>query len=244
MTGSSNTKLALVGYGKMGRMIERLAPEHGFEICSRLDSKSNSGSSGLTKENLQGARVAIEFTTPAVAARNIEQLAAAGVNIVSGTTGWHDSLPQVRAAVEKAGVGLVWARNFSIGVNLFSELVEEAARLFAPHSEYGAWAWEIHHAAKKDAPSGTLLQLMEEMKRAGFLRPISASSSRAGMHPGTHEIGFDSAVDTITLRHTARSREGFAAGALAAARWIIGRRGVYEFKDALFGSSAAEAQAR
>jgi 4-hydroxy-tetrahydrodipicolinate reductase len=244
MTDSSKTKLALVGYGKMGRMIERLASNHGFEICARFDSKSNLGGAAVTKENLQGAKVAIEFTNPSAAVRNIEALAAAGVNIVSGTTGWHDSMSQVRSAVERAGVGLVWARNFSVGMNLFSELVEEAARLFAPHSEYGAWAWEIHHSSKKDAPSGTLLQLLEEMKRAGFSRPISASSSRAGMHPGTHEIGFDSGADTITLRHTARSREGFALGALMAARWIIGRRGVYEFKDALFGASSAEAQSR
>lgn len=239
---ASQTKLALVGYGKMGRMIERLAPDHGFEIRARFDSKSASGTNAITKQSLNGAGVAIEFTAPSSAVHNIEQLATAGVNVVSGTTGWHDSLPQVRAAVEKAGVGLVWARNFSIGMNLFSELVEETARLFAPHSEYGAWAWEIHHATKKDAPSGTLLQLVEEMKRAGFTRPISSSSSRAGAHPGTHEIGFDSGADTITLRHTARSREGFALGALLAARWIIGRRGVHEFKDALFGASSAEAQ--
>jgi 4-hydroxy-tetrahydrodipicolinate reductase len=124
-------------------------------------------------------------------------------------------------------------------VNLFSRVVAEAARLFAAYPEYGAWAWEIHHAAKKDAPSGTLFQLVEGMERAGYTRPVTASASRAGAHPGTHEIGFDSAADTITLRHTARNREGFARGALLAARWIAGRRGVFEFRDILFGQPAA-----
>jgi len=118
--------------------------------------------------------------------------------------------------------------------------VAEAARLFAEHPEYGAWAWEIHHAAKKDAPSGTLLQLVQQMERAGYSRPVNTASSRAGAHPGTHEIGFDSPGDTITLRHTSRNREGFAQGALLAARWIAGKRGVFEFKDVLFGERSAK----
>jgi 4-hydroxy-tetrahydrodipicolinate reductase len=122
-----------------------------------------------------------------------------------------------------------------VGVNVFTRLVSEAAGLLANEKEYGAWAWEIHHITKKDAPSGTLIQLVDRMKAAGYARNIDASSSRAGAHPGTHEIGFDSAADTITLRHTARSREGFARGALKAAQWIIGRKGFYEFSDVLFG---------
>jgi 4-hydroxy-tetrahydrodipicolinate reductase len=125
-------------------------------------------------------------------------------------------------------IGLVWSPNFSIGVHLFSRLVAEAARLLAAEPDYGAWAWEIHHAAKKDAPSGTLLKLVDEMKKAGYTRPIDVSSNRAGTIPGTHEIGFDSGADTITLRHTARSREGFARGALRAARWVIGQKGFHE----------------
>jgi 4-hydroxy-tetrahydrodipicolinate reductase len=130
---------------------------------------------------------------------------------------------------------MVWSPNYSIGVNVFSRLVAEAARLLAGEPTYGAWAWEIHHNTKKDAPSGTLLKLVDDMKRAGYSRLIDASSNRAGAHPGTHEIGFDSAADTITLRHTARSREGFARGALKAAQWIVGKQGFYNFEKVLFG---------
>jgi len=230
--------LAIIGYGKMGHIIEQIALSDGFAVCCRVNAKGNSNGVGLTKESLRGAEVAIEFSEPGAAAANIERLASLGVNIVCGTTGWHAELPRVREAVERAGVGLVWSRNFSIGVNLFTRLVSEAGRLFAGQPTYGAWGWEIHHAAKKDAPSGTMLQLVEEMKRAGYTREVSVSSSRAGAHPGTHEIGFDSAADTITLRHTARGREGFARGALLAAQWVAGRRGVYEFEDVLFGDSS------
>jgi 4-hydroxy-tetrahydrodipicolinate reductase len=227
--------LAIIGYGKMGHMIEALAPAAGFTVCARVDSKSNANGAGLTRESLNGAQVAIEFTQPSTAPENIEHLAAAGVSIVCGTTGWHAELPRVRAAIEVAKVSLVWSRNFSVGVNVFTRVVNEAARLFEAQPDFGAWAWEIHHSAKKDAPSGTLLQLVEGMQRSGYTRPISVSSSRAGSHPGTHEIGFDSPSDTITLRHTARNREGFAGGALLAAKWAMGRRGVYEFSDVLFG---------
>lgn len=227
--------LAIIGYGKMGRMIETLAPAAGFTICAIVNLKSNSNGAALSRESLSGAQVAIEFTQPSAAPANIERLAAAGVNIVCGTTGWHGELPRVSSAVENAGVSLVWSRNFSVGVNVFTRVVNEAARLLQSHYEYGSWAWEIHHATKKDAPSGTLLQLVEGMQRSGYSRPISVSSSRAGSNPGTHEIGFDSPEDTITLRHSARNREGFARGALLAAKWAMGRRGVYEFSDVLFG---------
>ena len=118
---------------------------------------------------------------------------------------------------------------------LFRSLVNEAAKLLANEPAYGAWAWEIHHDTKKDAPSGTLIKLVDEMKKAGYTRHIDVSSNRAGRHPGTHDIGFDSAADTITLRHAARSREGFARGALKAAQWIVGKQGVFEFTDVLFG---------
>jgi 4-hydroxy-tetrahydrodipicolinate reductase len=144
----------------------------------------------------------------------------------------------VRAFVDKSRAGVVWSANYSIGVNVFRRVVAEAARLLADEPEYGAWAWEIHHSAKKDAPSGTLLQLIEEMKRAGYSRPIDAGSNRAGANPGTHEIGFDSAADTITLRHAARSREGFARGALKAAQWVIGKRGLHEFGEVIFAGDA------
>jgi 4-hydroxy-tetrahydrodipicolinate reductase len=220
--------LALIGHGKMGRLIEQLAPQFEFSVSAKIDV-------GDDIESARGADVAIEFTQPEAAPRNIARLAALKIPVVCGTTGWLHELPEVRQVVGRSGSALVWSPNFSIGVNVFTRLVEEASRLLAQEQDYGAWAWEIHHITKKDAPSGTLLKLVETMKSAGYERPISVSSSRAGAHPGTHEIGFDAAADTITLRHAARSREGFARGALKAAQWIVGKRGVFEFSEVLFG---------
>jgi 4-hydroxy-tetrahydrodipicolinate reductase len=230
-------RLAIVGYGKMGRLIEQFAGEYGFEAALKLDEFNNANFEGLTAENFRGIDVAIDFSIPAAVRRNVEGIAALGVNMVVGTTGWQADADAVKSAVEQHGIGLVWSPNYSIGVNVFARLVAEAARLLSVTAlpEYGAWGWEIHHAAKKDAPSGTMLKLVEEMKKAGYCGPIDVSSNRAGAHPGTHEIGFDSAADTITLRHTARSREGFARGALHAAQWIIGRTGFHEFSKLLFG---------
>jgi len=210
----------------MGKLIEQLAPEYGFTIHERLDE-------GFDPHSLRGADVAIEFSTPHAALGNIELAASLGIPIVVGTTGWLEHMDRVRAAVSKGGAGLVWAANFSIGVNVFLRAVHETARLLASEPAYGAWAWEIHHSTKKDAPSGTLLALVNEMRAAGYELTIDAVSNRSGSHPGTHEIGFDSAADTITLRHTARSREGFARGALKAAQWIPGKKGVFEFKEIL-----------
>jgi len=220
-------KLAIVGYGKMGRMIEALAPEYGFFVSARIDVDDD-------MKGARGADVAIEFSTPEAVVGNIEKLAALGVPVVVGTTGWLAEMDRVRAAIEAHGTGLVWSPNFSIGVNVFSRLVREAAKLLADEAQYGAWAWEIHHHTKKDAPSGTLLKLVRDMKDAGYERAIDTGSNRAGAHPGTHEVGFDSAADTITLRHSARSREGFARGALKAAQWIVGKKGVFEFGEVLF----------
>jgi len=224
-------RMAIVGYGKMGKLIEQLAPQYDFAVALKLDEFNNTNFEGLTAENFQGVDVAIDFSIPAAVARNAEGIAALGVNLVIGTTGWHGHMESVRAAVERNGIGLVWSPNYSVGVNVFFRLVAEAARLLASEAEYGAWAWEIHHSTKKDAPSGTLLKLVEEMKKAGYPRAIDTSSSRAGAHPGTHEIGFDSSADTITLRHIARSRDGFARGALKAAQWVIGKKGFYEFRE-------------
>jgi 4-hydroxy-tetrahydrodipicolinate reductase len=215
----------------MGQLIGQLAPQHGFEVVARLKSQDK-----ITRESLAGAHVAIEFTAPEAALSNLHQLASLGVPSVTGTTGWLSHLDEVRSAIEKTGTGLVWSPNFSVGVAVFRRLVGMAAELLRDDDNYGAWAWEIHHDAKKDAPSGTLLQLVETMKQHGYRKLIDVSSSRAGKHPGTHEVGFDSAADTITLRHAARNREGFAHGALKAARWILGRRGVYTFEEVLFGT--------
>jgi 4-hydroxy-tetrahydrodipicolinate reductase len=226
--------LAIVGYGKMGKLIERLAPEFGFRVALKLDEFNNANFEGLTEENFRGVDVALDFSIPSAVRRNAEGISALGVNLVIGATGWLDQVEAIQAAVDRNGTGAVWSPNFSIGVNAFFRLVAEAARLLAGQPEYGAWAWEIHHSSKKDAPSGTLLKLVEAMKKAGYGRSIDVASNRAGAHPGTHEIGFDSAADTITLRHTARSREGFARGALHAAQWIAGKKGFYEFSDVVF----------
>jgi 4-hydroxy-tetrahydrodipicolinate reductase len=226
--------LAIIGYGKMGRLIEQLAPEYGFTVALKLDEFNNTNYEGVIAENFRGIDAAVDFSIPGAVVENVERISALGVNIVVGTTGWAEHLARVKSAVEKNGIGLVWSPNYSIGVNVFAHLVSEAARLLAAQPEYGAWAWEIHHSTKKDAPSGTLIKLVDEMKSAGYTRGIDVGSSRAGAHPGTHEIGFDSAADTLTLRHVARSREGFARGALQAARWVVGKKGFHEFREILF----------
>lgn len=226
--------LAIVGYGKMGKLIEQLAPEYGFTVTLKLDEFNNANGEGVTGPNFRGVDVAVDFSIPAVVRDNVEAIAALGVSLVIGTTGWLDDLDAVRGAVARHGIGLVWSPNYSVGVNAFLRLVSRAARLLAAQPQYGAWAWEIHHSTKKDAPSGTLLKLVEEMKQAGYARPIDTGSNRAGTVPGTHEIGFDSSADTITLRHTARSREGFARGALQAAQWVVGKKGFHEFSEIFF----------
>ena len=227
-------KLALVGYGKMGRMIERLAPEYGYEVALILDEYNNADGAGMTRANFAGIGAAVEFSTPHTAVPNLLRLAELGVPVVCGTTGWHAELERVRAAFVERGGTLIYSANFSIGVNVFRRVVREAARWMKGHPGYEAWGWEIHHSAKKDAPSGTLLRLVEDMREAGYDKRIDTGSNRAGAHPGTHEIGFDSAADTLTLRHVARNREGLARGALEAARRLPECKGVFEFGSILF----------
>ena len=225
------SRLALVGYGRMGRLVEQLAPEHGFEVALRLDGRANAGGAGITAESFRDVDVAIDFSSAPAVPENAERIAALGVPLVVGTTGWASELPRVHEAVERHGAGLLYGANFSVGVQVFYRLAEAAARLLATETAYDAWAYEIHHKMKKDAPSGTLLQIKKVMEAAGYSRPIDVASNRAGAIPGTHQIGFDSEADTVLLEHRARSRAGFAHGALRAARWMIGRRGFYEFSQ-------------
>lgn len=225
-------KIALIGYGKMGQMIDRLAPHHDVEVVSRMESEDTE--QGIEAASLHGADVAIEFTAPHSAVENVNRLASLGVHIVVGTTGWLQRLPEVEAAVQAADIGLVWSPNFSMGMHAFMRVVREGARALGKMEEYEAWAYEIHHSAKLDAPSGTLIKLVEEMTDSGWDRNVSIASNRAGSITGTHEIGWDSPYDTITLRHTARTREGFAHGALRAAKWIKDKKGVHEFSDIVF----------
>jgi len=224
-------RIAIVGYGKMGRSIERLASEHGCEVARIFRATESCNGTALTRETLAGIDVAIEFTAPLAAPHNLRRLIETGVPVVTGTTGWFNQLPEIRAFAAARNGSVVWSANFSVGLQHFRAAVAEAARRFAREEAYGAWGWEMHHAAKKDAPSGTLLTLAEDISRSGYLRPVSLSANRAGAAPGTHEIGFDSSEDSITLRHTARNRDGFARGALRAARWLAGQKGFFEFRE-------------
>jgi len=225
-----STPLAIVGHGKMGRLVEQLAPQHGFHVVARFTSANIAA---LSIETLAGASSAIEFSTPAAAAGNLCRLASLGIPTVCGTTGWYEHLPQVRQCVERSGSALLYGSNFSIGMNLFFQIIANAASLLSGRPEYEAWGWEIHHSAKKDALSGTLKKLAEEVRAAGYSRQIALAANRAGSHPGTHEIGFDSSSDTITLRHTARNRDAYAYGALQAVRWLQDKKGLFEFRDIL-----------
>jgi 4-hydroxy-tetrahydrodipicolinate reductase len=227
-------KIAIVGYGKMGRMIERIATARGHEVIARFDIDNNAGGAGLTAEALAGVDVAIEFSTPDTAVENIKRLAALRVPVVVGTTGWYQHLDEVKRFVAEHNGALVYSANFSIGMNLFFRIAREAAAMFARHADYDPFLVEAHHKFKKDAPSGTALTLASLMRESYGERAPEAVAIRAGHIPGTHEVGFDSEADTVTLTHTARSREGFAAGATLAAEKIAGRQGVFEFSELLF----------
>jgi len=225
--------LALLGCGKMGRIIAALAPQRGFEVRLAMDIDVNEQGQGITHEKFQGVDVCIDFTTPEAVAENIRRVAALGVNLVVGTTGWHTRLEEVRKIIESAGVGMVYAANFSIGVNLFYRAAQAAAEIFSDFPMYDPYINEAHHKFKKDAPSGTALEIKRRIQSQFKSREIPVTSVRAGYFPGAHELGFDSEADTIVLRHTARGRQGFAEGALHAARWVVGKRGFFSFEDVL-----------
>jgi 4-hydroxy-tetrahydrodipicolinate reductase len=217
-------RLLIVGYGKMGRMVDQLAAEQGIAVVGRVDDG---------RDEWAPADVAIDFTTAAALAENFPQYLARQLPVVIGTTGWQDRAAAMQADAERAGIGVVAAANFSIGVNIFQLVIAEAARLVQARAEFGAWIHEAHHAAKRDAPSGTALLLRDAMTGAGYERPIDMSSTRAGAIPGIHTVGFDAGSDTIELTHTARDRKGFAAGSLVAAQWLVGRRGWHTMLDVL-----------
>ncbi len=227
-------KLALLGgRGKMGQTVAQLAPQRGFEVRLALDIDENPSGGGITRQNFQNVDVAVDFTTPAAAVDNIRRVAALGCNLVVGTTGWHDRLDEVRKIIQSSGVGMVYAANFSIGVQLFYRAARALAEVFRSFSMYEPYLIEAHHRTKKDAPSGTALEIKRQIQPCLSGRPIPLASIRAGYIPGTHEFGFDSEADTLLLRHTARGRQGFAEGALYAARWIVGKKGLFNFSDIL-----------
>jgi 4-hydroxy-tetrahydrodipicolinate reductase len=226
-------KVLLVGYGKMGQLVGELAGQYGGEVAGVIDPVSPRHGGGADADCWTGVDVAIDFSTAESIATNLPALARRGINLVVGTTGWTQHEPALRRAVDESGIGIVVAPNFSTGVVLFDAIVAHAARLFAAQAEFGAFLHEAHHAAKKDAPSGTALLLKRSMEQAGFPRPIDVVASRAGFIPGTHTVGFDGPAETVTLTHAARDRTAFARGALGAARWVQGKRGWFTMKDVL-----------
>jgi 4-hydroxy-tetrahydrodipicolinate reductase len=217
-------KIAILGYGKMGHMIEQAAAHHDFDVVCILDPI------GGSRGQLADADVCIDFTQPDAVLDNIKLVTGAGKPLVVGTTGWYEHLGEVRRLVEANNTGLVYGSNFSIGVNLMFKIVEYASSLFKNFASYDPFIEEAHHKFKKDAPSGTGISLKQRVE-SEYNQAVPTSSTRAGYIPGIHTVGFDSEVDTLTITHTARSRAGFAEGALVAARWIANRRGVYEFAD-------------
>lgn len=226
-------RLAVVGHGRMGRLVEAQARAAGHEVTAIVEAGDQ-----LDRDALRGAEVAIEFTVPAAAPGNLVALAEAGVAVVSGTTGWYDHLPAVRAAVERHGTALLYAPNFSIGVQLFLRAAREVAKGLRDRAGFDAFIVEEHHAAKQDAPSGTALRLQEVLHAADPSRAWPVTSIRAGAIPGTHTLTVDAAAEQLVLRHEARTRDAFAAGALQAAAWLAGRRGVFTFEEMLFGREA------
>jgi 4-hydroxy-tetrahydrodipicolinate reductase len=226
-------KLLLVGYGKMGQLVGDLAGQYGCEVAGVIDPVSPRHGGGPDAAAWNGVDVAIDFSTPESITTNLPVLARRGINLVVGTTGWAPHEGALRQVVNEAGIGVVVAPNFSTGVVLFDAIAAHAAKLFAAQQEFGAFLHEAHHAAKKDAPSGTALLLKRSMEQAGFPRPIDVAASRAGFIPGTHTVGFDGPAETVTLTHTARDRTAFARGALGAAKWVRGKRGWFTMKDVL-----------
>ena len=226
-------RIALVGYGRMGKAIDAISDEHGCHVVERLDIHNNRNGEGLESSSLNDVDVAIEFSLPESVVSNVTKLAARGINVIIGTTGWEKDEPVLRRLVEENHIGVVHAANFSLGVNLFQAIVERSAKLFAQHEDFGAWIHEGHHAAKKDAPSGTALALKNSMQKIGYPREIDISSTRAGKLPGFHTVGYDGPFDTITLTHTARDRATFARGALEAARWVTNKQGWFTMRNVL-----------
>jgi len=224
-------RILLIGHGRMGALVERLAPEYGCEIAG-IVTEHSSVAAGVAAA-AGGIDVAIDFTIASAVVPNVQALAERKINVVIGTTGWLEQESIVRAAAERHGIGVLAASNFSIGLHIFRAAVARAAAGFATQDGVGAWIHEAHHIAKKDAPSGTALTLKESMIRAGYPGPIDVSSTRAGSIPGTHTVGFDGPSETVTLTHTVRDRAVFARGALEVARWLVGKRGWFTMDDFL-----------
>jgi 4-hydroxy-tetrahydrodipicolinate reductase len=225
-------KIAIIGTGKMGKLIAQLAREQEMEIFVEIDETASQLSAQELAEKLGGTDAAIDFSVAEAVRKNVEACVLADVPLVEGTTGWNADLENIRKFVAENNGAFCYGANFSIGVNLFYRIADFASELFAKIENYEVFIEEQHHSRKKDQPSGTALKL-KSIVAEHIKKEFSVSSTRAGNIPGTHRVGFDGAADQILLEHTARSREGFALGALLAAKWIVGKKGVFEFTEAM-----------
>jgi 4-hydroxy-tetrahydrodipicolinate reductase len=235
-------KLALIGYGKMGKAIEEVALQRGHQVILKIDIDN---ANEFTKENLISADAAIEFTSPHSAFENVKKLMQFGVPTVCGSTGWLEKLDNIHDLCIDNHAAFLYASNFSVGVNIFFEINKRLAALMAQHNDYELQLTEIHHTAKKDAPSGTAITLAEQIlkmipRKTKWVNHISDNtdeleiiSERIDPAPGTHKIKYSSPIDDIEIIHTAHSRKGFAGGAVLAAEFLLGKKGIYSMKDVL-----------
>jgi 4-hydroxy-tetrahydrodipicolinate reductase len=221
-------KIALIGFGAMGKLIAELAKNKGYQIVVVIDEKQANSTVQELAENLREAEVAIDFSTAEAVKRNVEACCLAKIPLVEGTTGWNSQIQEIQDLVESHKIGFVFGANFSVGVNLFYRIADYAAELFAGFEDYEVFIEEQHHSRKKDSPSGTALKLKSIVAK-NIKTDFSVSATRAGHIPGTHRLGFDGFADQVLLTHFARSREGFASGSILAAEWICHRQGFFEF---------------
>lgn len=241
-------KIAIIGYGKMGKEIEQVAKEKGIEVGMIINEEDNYNGSAITKKNLKNIDVCLEFTNPNSAISNIEAAVKAEKNIVVGTTGWYGKLDDIKKIVKKGNIGLLYSPNFSLGINIFYRILNTASNIFNNFDEYDILVSEIHHRNKLDSPSGTALAIaqiiLQNIRRKkeifhetvhGSIKPhqLHVTSARAGTFVGKHSVTFDSDADFIEITHTAKNRRGFALGALLAAEWLKGRKGIFTMKDVI-----------
>jgi len=228
----TNRNLAIIGDGKMGQAIRQLAVEKGWRVTAVIGERESADGVGISRLSLGEPDVAVEFTQPSAAVANVMACLRERVPIVVGTTGWYDSLQEVTHAATESDTPVLWSPNFSLGVNVLIELARDAAKMMSTLEEFDAHIVETHHAKKRDAPSGTAIAIAKAAADA-LDRPIPTTSVRIGSVPGTHELIFDGAFEQLSLIHRARDRRVFAEGALKAADWLVGRKGVFTMRDVL-----------
>jgi 4-hydroxy-tetrahydrodipicolinate reductase len=224
--------LAIIGDGKMGQAIRQLALDAGWQVSAVIGERESAEGLGISRKSLGEPDVAVEFTQPGAAVANATACLRASVPVVVGTTGWYDALPEVTRIANESGSALLWSPNFSLGVNVMIEVARYAASLMKNLEDFDAHIIETHHTRKKDAPSGTAIAIAKATSDA-LDRPIPTTSIRTGSVPGTHELVFDGAFEHLSITHEARDRRVFAEGALRAADWLVGKRGVFTMRDVL-----------